>query len=38
MLKDIKESGAATILKTYFDFQIHSLLLVEEILKFKAFW
>ena len=38
MLKDIKESGATTILKAYLDLQIHSLLLVEEILKYKAFW
>lgn len=29
MLNGIKQSGAGTILKSYLDLQIHSLLLVE---------
>ena len=38
MLKNIKSNGADTILKTYIDLQMHSLALIEEILKFKAKW
>lgn len=38
LLSAIKTSGSATTLKQYLDFQIHSLALIEEILKFKAYW
>lgn len=37
-LKDIRETGEKTTLGTYLGFQLSSVGLIEEILKFKAKW